>query len=157
MAPKSKKFKGFTLIELLVVVAIIGLLLSVISVSFTSSRRKTRDTKRVSDMKQFKTGLDLYYENGSGYPDTGTWNAAVGSQLSCSGTTVLRVPRDPSSPAFNYTYTASGSSLTGCGGTVRGQYRLDFYVENKAAWYYMDEDGKVFTSGGSPVSFDSLL
>lgn len=155
--PKSYQKAGFTLIELLVVVAIIGLLLSIISISFSKARQKTRDTKRVSDMKQFKTGLDLYFQNGSGYPDTATWNAAVGSQLSCNSIVIMTVPRDPLSPTYNYTYTASGDSFSGCGTTVRTQHRLDFYNEKNAAWYYMNEDGNVFTSGGAPVGFDSLL
>lgn len=149
------KNQGFTLIELLVVVAIIGLLLSIISVSFTSTRQKTRDTKRLSDMKQIKTALDLYYTNGGGYPDTGTWVA--GTELQCSGTDILLIPKDPSSPLYQYTYTPSGTSLSGCGGAVRGAYTVQFYIEKKSAYYTMDEEGTLRNSGGTIVSFDSLL
>src|SRR3989338_5221325 len=80
---RSKSGAGFTLIELLVVVAIIGMLLSIISLSLGNSRLKARDTKRLSDMRQFKTGMDLYYSSGGGYPDTPAW--AVGSTMDEDG------------------------------------------------------------------------
>ena len=60
----KKTEKGFTLIELLVVIAIIGLLSSIILISFTQFRMRSRDARRVSDMKQLKTGLDLYLKHG---------------------------------------------------------------------------------------------
>ena len=59
---------GFTLIELLVVIAIIGLLATVTAVSVNAARAKSRDSKRVSDMKQIQKALELSYEPGSGYP-----------------------------------------------------------------------------------------
>ncbi len=147
--------RGFTLIELLVVVAIIGLLTSVISVSLVRQRIKTRDTKRITDMKQFKTGLDLYFTHANGYPSAGAWS--VGSTLTCDSIEIMRISNDPAAPLYNYTYTPGGSSSAGCGGTVRTSYTLQFYMENQAASYTMDEDGVLRNSGGAVVSFDSLL
>lgn len=54
-----KNQKGFTLIELLVVVAIIGILATLGIVSLNSARAKARDAKRLSDVKQFATALQL--------------------------------------------------------------------------------------------------
>ena len=51
--------KGFTLIELLVVIAIIGLLSTLAVVSLNSARGKARDAKRVSDVKQLSTILEI--------------------------------------------------------------------------------------------------
>jgi prepilin-type N-terminal cleavage/methylation domain-containing protein len=60
------KNKGFTLIELLVVIAIIGLLAAVTLVSLNRARMKVRDTRRIADIKQLFTALQLYYNaNGS--------------------------------------------------------------------------------------------
>jgi len=63
--------KGFTLIELLVVVAIIGLLATMSIVALNTARAKARDAKRVGDIKQIQTALELYYnDNSAGYPGT---------------------------------------------------------------------------------------
>ncbi|MFH1713569.1 MAG: type II secretion system protein, partial [Patescibacteria group bacterium] len=51
------KQKGFTLIELLVVIAIIGMLSSIVLVSLNPARQKSRDAKRLSDMKQIVLAL----------------------------------------------------------------------------------------------------
>ena len=56
---KNTNRKGFTLIELLVVIAIIGLLSTMAVVSLNSARQKARDAKRVSDVKQIATVLQL--------------------------------------------------------------------------------------------------
>lgn len=63
--------KGFTLLELLVVIAIIGVLSSVVIVSLSNAKAKARDAKRIQDLSQIKTALDLYYNNNGYYPQTG--------------------------------------------------------------------------------------
>jgi len=65
-----RKAKGFTLIELLVVIAIIGLLSTLAVVALNSARQKARDAKRVADIKQVQTALELFYNDNSGYPWT---------------------------------------------------------------------------------------
>ena len=87
-----KNKKGFTLIELLVVVAIIGILASVIMASLNTAESKARDAKRISDMQQIQTALELYYSNHGDYPPSapggaGCWanwqggNAVNGSSV----------------------------------------------------------------------------
>ena len=53
--------KGFTLIELLVVIAIIGLLATLAVVAFGNARKKARDTKRITDIKQMGKAVELYW------------------------------------------------------------------------------------------------
>ncbi len=65
------KNKGFTLIELLVVVAIIGLLASVVLASLSTARGRGRDAKRLQDMNQVRTALELYNSTNNAYPSTG--------------------------------------------------------------------------------------
>ena len=60
--------KGFTLIELLVVIAIIGLLSTLAVIALGSARTKARDAKRLSDLKQVQTALELYYTDKAAYP-----------------------------------------------------------------------------------------
>lgn len=62
--------KGFTLIELLVVIAIIGVLASIVLASLATARRKSRDARRITDLKQIQLALELYFDGfGNGqYP-----------------------------------------------------------------------------------------
>src|SRR3954468_14399687 len=62
------KQQGFTLIELLVVIAIIGLLASVVLLALNSARAKSRDAKRVADIRQMQSGLELFFNDCSSYP-----------------------------------------------------------------------------------------
>jgi len=64
-----KHKKGFTLIELLVVVAIMGLLASLAVVALNNARARARDARRLSDIKQIQTALELYYLDKNEYPD----------------------------------------------------------------------------------------
>ncbi|MFH1226189.1 MAG: prepilin-type N-terminal cleavage/methylation domain-containing protein [bacterium] len=64
--------KGFTLVELLVVIAIIGLLATLAIVALNSARMKARDAKRVGDVKQIQTALELYFNDNGSYPSAAT-------------------------------------------------------------------------------------
>lgn len=148
---KNNNSRGFTLIELLVVIAIIGVLAAVVLVSTGSARIKSRDARRLSDMQQIKSGLDIHYSWGSGYPATGTWNTAQAAftNLNCSGVITLKVPNDPinvSNPAFDYIYTQGGTSSSGCGETVYSTYKVEFQTEGTtsigpAGTYYLHPGG----------------
>lgn len=59
---------GFTLIELLIVIAIIGIISTLAVVALGNVRAKARDSKRVADLKQIGTALELYYSDNGNYP-----------------------------------------------------------------------------------------
>ncbi len=115
------KKQGFTLIELLVVIAIIGLLSTLAVVALGSARQKARDAKRLSDLKQIQTALELYFTDQNAYPtgsalDLGSGNAAClnasGWQAAgCSNPYMGSVPTDPLA-SQKYTYTAASNSYT---------------------------------------------
>jgi len=65
---RNKNEKGFTLIELLVVIAIIGLLASVVLLALNSARAKSRDAKRLADVRQLASAMELYFNDVNGYP-----------------------------------------------------------------------------------------
>lgn len=103
-----KKGEGFTLIELLVVVAIIGLLSTLSMVALNSARMKSRDARRVADIKQIQTALELLYAEKSSYPSS----IAPGGNISTSS--VIYMGIIPSNPLpwtdggchnSNYAYT----------------------------------------------------
>lgn len=88
---KSKtKNSGFTLIEILVVIAIIGLLASVVMVSVARARIKASDARRIADMRQIATGLQLFYDKNGVMPANYNWLGAFqpsgnGSWAACDG------------------------------------------------------------------------
>jgi|GEM_PF-3931908 len=136
------KQKGFTLIELLVVVAIIGLLSSLIAVGFGNARLRSRDAKRLSDMNQVKSGMDLFYTSAGGYPDATIWNAGA---VACSGQRYMEVPRDLSTGLY-YTYTTDDQNSDACGAPLWRNYQVQFSTEGRtelgdAGIYYFSPRG----------------
>lgn len=101
-----RKQKGFTLVELLVVIAIIGLLSTLAVVALNNARAKSRDARRVSDIKQIQTALEMHYNDNGGYPPT----AAGPASGAAFGTTMAAVPTNPTPGGATYTYTSTDVS-----------------------------------------------
>lgn len=117
---KKQNEKGFTLIELLVVIAIIGLLSTLAVVSLNNARSKSRDARRVADVKQMQTALELYFNDVGNYPappaalacgpvlgDTGSCCISFTSGIAspCAGTVYMKsIPLDPDNTA-HYSYS----------------------------------------------------
>lgn len=101
----TTKQKGFTLIELLVVISIIGLLASIVLVSLNSARAKARDVKRLSELRQVQTALELYFSDHDSYPGTTSWvhdcsgNSSWSNLFNSALSPYLaKTPNDPLSP-----------------------------------------------------------
>lgn len=61
--------KGFSLFELLIVISIIGILTAIVSIAYSGAQKKTRDTRRVEDMKLIQTAAEQFYsQNNYAYP-----------------------------------------------------------------------------------------
>ncbi|MCU0679874.1 MAG: type II secretion system GspH family protein [Planctomycetes bacterium] len=132
------KKKAFTLIELLVVIAIIAILATLSVLALQNARAKARDSKRVADVKQIMTALELYFNDASGYP------ATLGTSIAYDGNTYLTVV--PSSPnpqdgdcttvqnTYAYTQDDSGDSyhITYCLGGKTGEIDADLNTATPA-------------------------
>ncbi len=112
--------------ELLVVIAVIGLFAAVILASLNSARTKSRDSKRVVDLKSLRTALEMYYDTCRQYPST----LALATNNGCpSGTTfgsfISVLPIDPLSGSYKYTGLGNASPLS-C-----NSYHLGANLEDK--------------------------
>ena len=60
MKIKNNRF-GFSLFELLVVISIIGIIVSVGAVSYSSAQKKARDARRQEDLQSVQKAFEQYY------------------------------------------------------------------------------------------------
>ncbi|MEK7082655.1 MAG: type II secretion system protein, partial [Patescibacteria group bacterium] len=119
------KKQGFTLIELLVVIAIIGVLASVVLASVNTARAKSRDARRIADLKQIQLALELYYDTNNQYPlgsqGSGTWSSHAPSYgnndnyiVGLAPTYIPILPRDPryDEGGQGYLYNSNGTDYS---------------------------------------------
>lgn len=145
--------KGFTLIELLVVISIIGLIATLSTVALQNSRKKARDAKRLADMKQVHTAMELCNDgNGGSYTTpngccttyvSGTihLNTCSAGTLPSTYLTNIANLKDPS----NVTGNCTGSNTSPCEYSITNistnTYTIRFYLETNG-------DNKILTPRG---------
>ena len=149
-----KNQKGFTLIELLVVIAIIGLLSTLAVVSLNGARTKARNARRMSDLKQISTAMELYSSDNatSNYPTNGTCGGngvvagtdvsghletlcGIGNAITDGTNTYLAsMPVDP---------TNSGSNIYQYEGTATS-YCIQATLENDDSDYFVCSNGSCY-------------
>jgi len=108
---------GFTLIELLVVISIIGILVALSVVSYTSAQRQARDTARKSDLSQYRNTIESYANKNNGLypldPSSTYASANLCTTLNTSLGTTGNCPEDPKYAVDNtypqYKYQSDGS------------------------------------------------
>lgn len=128
--------KGFTLIELLVVIALIGILSTLVVANLNSARERSRDVQRKADLRSLQTAFRLYYNDIGGFPESlPDW----GEEWEAGQTVYMNaLPKDPLSPAQDYTYTYTDSDT----------YTLYACLENKS-----DEKGVAVEESVCPSGF----
>ncbi len=134
MKIKNKSQKGFTLVELLVVIAIIGILATLLLLQLGVARQRARDAKRIVDISQTRTAVELYFDDNGQYPQVITYSALAAVLVPKY---LTQLPADPlSNGLFNYNYAYLG--LT--------KYHVWAELEQKAA--AQKSDSKINSSVG---------
>ncbi len=113
----QKPLTGFTLIELLVVIAIIGLLATIVMVSINDLRARSRDDRRVADMKAIRDALAMYQIQNVAYPSEPAGAQITGSdvlsQAMISNKLLPGPIRDPlNTGQYVYTYQSLSNDAT---------------------------------------------
>lgn len=157
---------GFTIIELLVIIVIIGLLAAVGIVSLANAQRKSRDAKRLADLRELQKTVIAVYENTGKVPLTTSGTNATWSEFGATITDyITNVPIDPDNDDPNgyvYTYGANDAgseyfvaaqleddqhaALTGDDDTV--------YDSSNAGWENLDAVESDDTSNDPVTLFD---
>ena len=131
--------RGFTLIELLVVIAIIGILSSIVLASLNTARIKSRDARRVSDLKQLQIALQLYYDANASFPTT---TLAV-----LTPTYIATVPQDP---VGQTAYFYDPMQVSGSGSTqVAGGYHMAATLEDSGSQMLQSDSDITTTDTGT--------
>ena len=112
---------GFTLIELLVVISIIGVLTSIATSRYIVAEKQARDTRRKSDLNQYRLALENYaVVYNSLYPTPAVSTCVYAATSLCSDsfktTFIPACPedsrREAASPTHYYWYCGSSESYT---------------------------------------------
>mgnify|MGYP001618170500 CR=1 FL=1 len=122
--------KGFTLIELLVVIAIIGILASIVLVSFPSATKKAKDSRIIGAIAQARTVMTYVNGNDGNYANfTATTPAEdmgpINTEVTANGGTLVVVKKTGNTAACMYAALNSGGWYCADSGGLAGKAVLD--------------------------------
>ncbi len=144
--------RGFTLVELLVVIAIIGVLATLLLLQLNVARQKARDARRVADINQVRSALELFFDDTGTYPTStnlGTFTYS-GKQV---GDYLNKIPDDPLRSCTVGVYDGATTDPSGCYGyawdQITGPKATRFHI-----WAELEELAK--SALQSDVDFNSV-
>jgi len=119
-----KKNSGFTIIELLIVIIVIGILATLVIVTYNGIQQKARNTERKTDINAIQGQIEAYFAQNAKYPtldnlnNVNSWRAENLKGLDAaalqdpSGTTQTLVTGNGDSSHYGYTVTPEGCNNT---------------------------------------------
>jgi prepilin-type N-terminal cleavage/methylation domain-containing protein len=132
MISLKNKSKGFTIVELLIVIVVIGILATLVIVTFTGIQQKARNSQRETDINALDSHIEAYYAQTGNYPtlaqvNSSTWRGTnmkgldPASLVDPKGDATATAPLDGSAASSTkYSYVAthgSGAGATACTST----------------------------------------
>ncbi|HEX8390519.1 MAG TPA: type II secretion system protein [Candidatus Saccharimonadales bacterium] len=150
MVSLKQRQSGFTIVELLIVIVIIGILATLVIVTFSGVQQKARDSERKTDINAIAGQLEAFYANKGYYPtitdvNDATWRTTNEFKIDTKAFV------DPSTTAQTtlvngvvgsekkYYYVAYSSGTTDCGttaGTQCASYIIGANLEQNGAGTY---------------------
>lgn len=91
--------KGFTLIEIMIVVTIIAILSAIIIPNVINYPKRARVTATKLQIQQFRTPLELYYNDKGRYP-----SSEEGLEALVKEGLIKKIPLDPWNNPYHYRY-----------------------------------------------------
>lgn len=140
MIMNKKEAKGFTLLELLIVIAILAILsvTLVLVLNPAESMKKSRDTRRLSDLTQVKSALGIYMTT------VASPNLAQDGVLAANQRCLL----NGSTPSIYYSATFTDATVAG-GITGTNVIKSTATTTDGNGWLPVNLDA---ITGGSPIS-----
>jgi prepilin-type N-terminal cleavage/methylation domain-containing protein len=125
MVSLKNKSKGFTIVELLIVIVVIGILATLVIVTFTGIQQKARNSQRQTDINAVDSHVEAYYASSGNYPtyaqlNDATWRAAnlkgldPQALVGPKGGTLTHVNGAAAGDSYNYYATESANSNAEC-------------------------------------------
>jgi prepilin-type N-terminal cleavage/methylation domain-containing protein len=129
-----KKQRGFTIVELLIVIIVIGILATLVLVTYAGVQAKARDSKRQTDINALDSHLETFYAQYGFYPTlcdlqtigygfAANCNTGPGTTLTTSFVETFMQGLDPSglqSPMGNATTGGIAATAGNSGGWAYG-------------------------------------
>jgi general secretion pathway protein G len=104
-----KKQKGFTIVELLIVIVVIGILATLVIVTFSGIQQKARNTKRQTDINAISSHVEAYYASNGYYPTLAHMNDATWRSTNTKGLDPAAL-KDPKGSAQTLAGTTTANS-----------------------------------------------
>lgn len=134
------RMAGFSTLEFFVVLSIVILMSGLLMAVFHDPKKEARDTRRISDVKDFARALELYSSDNKSYPaaaalTTITGNDSITTLLTGSGALDKPVV-DPLMPTYEYRYQTNMNA---------SNYHIEFCLETSNFEGYAIGCGNVYT------------
>ncbi|OGK62464.1 hypothetical protein A2334_05505 [Candidatus Roizmanbacteria bacterium RIFOXYB2_FULL_38_10] len=124
--------KGFTLLEMLIVLAIISIVITIASISYSTAQKKSRDSRRKSDLKVIQNAFEQYYSVcGYSYPVS---SSGFVPTIGCSNPATVFLPTVPADPKGGTPYlmpTSSSSMYRICSYLIESESPTGYCLSNQ--------------------------
>jgi len=154
--------KGFTLIELLIALTIIAILSGAALAALSGFRASARDTRRIGDLQNMQSYLELYFNRWGRYPGdatggsggpTGGCTASNWTDVTTALGSIMDTSRVPIDPVAGRSYCYGVDTTAGSAGL---SYVVGAQMETGNSVLANDTDGTLFNVDCGTASDDEV-